>query len=92
MSLCAPAGEKTNSKNGWLGFEKLILSRKGAEGVRGKRHSNWCFNKHALPGNEILGVGDEFRVGPGAQLVQIQALALSLHRYPVGVYEVQEPI
>jgi hypothetical protein len=38
-----------------------------------------AFARQALSRDEILGVGDEFRVGPGAQFVQIQALAFSLY-------------
>ena len=30
-----------------------------------------------LPGKEILGVGDDFRVGAGAQFVQVHTLPLS---------------
>src|SRR5260221_7583288 len=45
-----------------------------------------------LPGNEIFRVGDEFRISAGAEFVEVQSLALSFDRYPVGVYAVEKPI
>src|SRR5579862_1578779 len=48
--------------------------------------------KESLSRNKILGVRDELRICASSQFVKIEALALSLHGYPVGVYAVEQPV
>ena len=68
---------KLKERMTWIEDVYLI----GRIGRRSRRWNSRCSQKQEirLSWNEILSVGDEFRVGPGAQFVKIQALALSLH-------------
>jgi hypothetical protein len=67
----------------WLGEESPD------ERVSNKRDR---FHREVLSREKVFGVSNELRIGAGAQLVNVHALALSFDGYPVGVYAVEHAI
>ena len=69
---CGSPAAKTNSNSGWFRLKRL-WSRVNFAG----KAAVWIDAAFALAGKKLVRVSHKFRIGSGAQLVQVHTLALS---------------